>query len=152
MSFIEFEKSIRHKDWSMQDLHSHVHYEIYFLAKGSRSFFLSNALYQVQAPVLIIIPPHVMHKTEGDPIERYNVNVAPAYLDPFQKETLETKALHIIQLAPTQAKEFVTILDEAISLDNRKRHAEYIRKDLFSNVVLMLSKLDERSLPPRAAT
>ena len=89
MSFIEFEKSIRQNDWSMHDLHTHPHYEIYFLTKGSREFFLADALYKVTAPVLVVIPPYVMHKTEGGPFERYNVNVSADFLDPFQKETLD---------------------------------------------------------------
>ena len=76
MSFIEFEKSIRQNDWSMHDLHTHPHYEIYFLTKGSREFFLADALYKVTAPVLVVIPPYVMHKTKGGPFERYNVNVS----------------------------------------------------------------------------
>ena len=95
MPFIEIEKSVRENEWSMQELHSHSHYEIYFLSKGTRSFFLSNALYQVTAPVVMVIPPHVMHKTEGEAFERYNFNVDAAYLDPYQKEVLETQALRI---------------------------------------------------------
>ena len=51
----------------MSDLHSHNHYEIYFLVKGERSFFLSNKMYNLKGPVIIIIPPYVMHKTEGGP-------------------------------------------------------------------------------------
>jgi quercetin dioxygenase-like cupin family protein len=69
MSFIELEKSVRTEEWSMNDLHSHSHYEIYYLTKGSRTFFLSNSLYRLTAPILIIIPPHVMHKTEGGAFE-----------------------------------------------------------------------------------
>jgi len=47
MPFIEFEKSVKGKDWSMLDLHSHKHYEIYFLSKGSRSYFFENAFYKI---------------------------------------------------------------------------------------------------------
>jgi ribonuclease R len=46
-------------------------------------------LYKLNAPTLIVIPPRVVHKTEGGPFERHNVNVSPAYLDPFQKEVLD---------------------------------------------------------------
>ena len=57
MNFIEIEKSIRNENWSMNDLHSHSHYEIYYLYQGNRTFFLSNALYKLSAPVIVIIPP-----------------------------------------------------------------------------------------------
>ena len=65
MAYIEFEKSVRAAEWSMHRLHSHAHYEIYFLSQGSRSFYLANALLTLNAPAVLVIPPHVMHKTEG---------------------------------------------------------------------------------------
>ena len=97
MPFIEFEKSVRKNDWSMHDLHSHSHYEIFLLCEGQRSFFLSNRLYILNAPTLIVIPPNAMHKTEGGPFERYNVNVSSAYLDPFQKDVLNKKKVSKIK-------------------------------------------------------
>ena len=88
MSFIEFDKSVKTKSWSMYNLHSHPHYEIYFLLKGERSFFLSNSLYTLGEGTLVVIPPYVMHKTEGGPFERFNINVSTDYLDTFQKARL----------------------------------------------------------------
>ena len=85
MNFIEIEQSTKTEEWSMIDLHSHSHYEIYFLEKGNRTFFLSSELYRLSAPVLIIIPPHTLHKTEGSAFARYNINVSEDYLDDFQK-------------------------------------------------------------------
>ena len=95
MPFIEVELSKKTEEWSMHDLHSHSHYEIYLLSEGQRSFFLSNRLYILNAPTLIVIPPNAMHKTEGGPFERYNINVSAAYLDPFQKDVLNRKSLQI---------------------------------------------------------
>lgn len=69
MAFIETEKSVHTNAWSMQNLHSHPHYEIYFLKSGERSFFLSNALFKLNAPIILIIPPHALHKTEGGAFE-----------------------------------------------------------------------------------
>ena len=106
MPYIEVDKSVREADWSMHDFHSHTHYEIYFLSKGSRLFFLSNALYKLVAPTLVVIPPRVVHKTEGGSFERHNVNVSPAYLDPFQKETLDKKALQILLTATCHLTQF----------------------------------------------
>ena len=151
MSFIEIEKSVRENEWSMQELHSHAHYEIYFLSKGTRSFFLSNALYKVTAPIVIIIPPHVMHKTEGGAFERYNFNVDAAYLDPYQKEVLETQALRIIKPSPTQAEQLTALLDNAILATNRQKHAAHVTRALFSYCVYLLECLQD-TLMPSAAT
>ena len=50
MSFIEVERSVRPGSWTMQGLHAHPHYEIYYLYQGSRQLLLANALYHMEAP------------------------------------------------------------------------------------------------------
>lgn len=152
MPFIEFEKSVREQNWSMHDLHSHTHYEIYFLSKGERSFFLANALYKVSAPVLIVIPPHVMHKTEGAGFERYNVNVAPDYLDPYQMETLNARALQIVKPDPAQAAELTALFDNALQTNKTHKHAPYVSRALFSYAVYLLQNFDYGESPPTTAT
>ena len=52
MSFIEVERSVRPGSWTMQGLHAHPHYEIYYLYQGSRQLLLANALYHMEAPSL----------------------------------------------------------------------------------------------------
>lgn len=140
MPFIEVDKSVREEDWSMLEFHSHSHYEIYFLFKGNRSFFLSNAFYKLSAPVLVIIPPHAVHKTEGSSFERYNINVSPAYLDPFQKEVLEERALQILPLTMEESKTLSSLLNEAYALDRTKKHSDNILRSLFSYGIYLLSK------------
>ena len=86
MSFIEVERSVRPGSWTMQGLHAHPHYEIYYLYQGSRQLLLANALYHMEAPSLAVIPPGAPHKTEGGPFARFNINVSPDYANPFQRE------------------------------------------------------------------
>lgn len=150
MAFIEIEKSIRKQDWSMHDLHSHTHYELYFLTKGERIFFLSNALYKVAAPVLVIIPPHVMHKTEGAAFERYNVNISPDYLNPYQKDVLNTQALQIIRPTSMQAQELISIFEKAMIAKQSEKHAAHILHALFSYSIYLLQNMEKRILPPKA--
>jgi len=141
MSFIETEKSIKNEEWSMINLHSHSHYEIYFLKKGNRTFFLSNALYHLTAPVLIIIPPHVLHKTEGSAFERYNVNVSENYLDAFQKNVLNKKALSFIKLNNQQVDILDNLLNQMNEVDRQDKFYNYITKALFSYLILQINKL-----------
>lgn len=158
MNFIEVEKSVKNEEWSMIDLHSHSHYEIYLLQKGNRTFFLSNALYHLTAPVLIIIPPHVLHKTEGAAFERYNVNISESYLDDFQKHVFSEKALSFIKLTPEQNKQITDIFDQMNSVNKREKFSDDIIKTLFSYTTLLLNNLsaqtlsvsvsEEKSVPP----
>lgn len=141
MKFIEIEKSIKNDEWSMLDLHSHPHYEIYFLTKGSRTFFLSNALYKLNAPSLLIIPPHALHKTEGDGFERYNIYFTDKYLDDFQRYTLSKKSLGVINLNSEQFETLLDAFDKLLAVDKRKKHAEHIIKALFSYIIYLISEL-----------
>ena len=141
MSFIEVEKSIKNEEWSMIDLHSHSHYEIYFLQKGKRTFFLSNALYRLEAPVLIIIPPHVLHKTEGGAFSRFNVNVSDDYLDDFQKHVLQDKALTIFKLNDEKTCLFEDIFEQMNNLNKLEKFSSFILKTLFSYMVLQINEL-----------
>ncbi len=152
MAFIEIEKSVHKNDWSMQDLHSHPHYEIYFLREGSRSFFLSNALFNLQAPIIIIIPPHTLHKTEGGPFERYNVNVSPNYLDDFQKEVLKSKSLQAIKLNVAETEKFTELFEEMMANKKRQKFGENIVNTLFSYNIYAISKLNAAVGQPKTTT
>ena len=150
MSFIEIEKSVRTEEWSMNDLHSHSHYEIYYLTKGSRTFFLSNALYRLTAPILIVIPPHVMHKTEGGAFERFNVNADDGYLDEFQRQVFSERALKMIALTPEEHTTLLALFEKLRSIDRRQKFSEQILRSLFSYAVLCISELRQSTLPPQA--
>ena len=151
MPFLEVDKSTRGEDWSLHEFHSHPHYEIYFLSKGSRTFFLSNAMYTLTAPTLVVIPPRAIHKTEGGSFERYNINVSPSSLDAFQKEVLEEKALQIIPLAPEEEKAFYSLVTKAHAVNKDERHADLILQALFSYGIYLLSQAGTKRVLPKAA-
>lgn len=148
MAFIEIEKRNSEQEWGMHDLHSHPHYEFYCLTKGSRSFFFSNALYKLDAPAIIVIPPHVMHKTEGGAFERYNVNVSSEYLGEFEKEVLEKRSLCILKPNTAETTELLHLLQQLNSLDRRQKHGETILRVLFSYFVLSVGKITSKNQTP----
>ena len=152
MAYIEFEKSVREKEWSMHKLHSHAHYEIYFLSKGSRTFYLANALLTLRAPAVMVIPPNVMHKTEGGGFERYNINVSLSYLDEFQKESLNKLSLHILKPTDDEAKMLLKLVDDAMSMDRRKKYADSILHSLLTHAVFMFSKFSVLANKPTKLT
>ena len=142
MRFIEIERSVQKNNWNMKDLHSHSHYEIYYLYKGSRTFLLSNALYLLEAPVLVIIPPYTMHKTEGGPFERYNIDVSPEYLNEFQREVLDEKALQRILPNTEHGQKLLELLSDLSAIDKRQKRGEHEINALFSYFVYLLSKMN----------
>ena len=152
MAFIEIEKLARQDEWAMHDLHSHPHFELYFLSKGSRSFFLSNALYKLQAPAIVVIPPHVMHKTEGGAFERYNVNVSVNHLNEFERETLEKKSLSIMKPKPDEEAELLHILNLLNDVDRRQKHGEHVFNTLFSYFILTINRLAGSRQTPHTET
>lgn len=143
MPFININKSVRHVEWSMNDLHSHSHYEIYYLYKGKRTFILSDALYRVEAPVIIVIPPYVMHKTEGGPFERYNIDVSPDYLDQFQQGVLSEKELKIFIPTAEQNITLRSLFRDSETVSQSQKDSEYRTKTLFSYFILLLEKINE---------
>ncbi len=151
MPFLEVDKSTRVEDWSLHEFHSHPHYEIYFLSKGSRTFFLSNAMYTLTAPTLVVIPPRTVHKTEGGSFERYNINVSPGFLDPFQKEVLEEKSLQIISLSAEEEQAFYSLVVKAHAVNKNERHQELILKALVSYGIYLLSTAGTQRILPKAA-
>lgn len=147
MQFIEVEKSVREYAWALQNLHSHPHYELYYLSKGSRTFLLPNALYHLTAPFFIIIPPHVMHKTEGGAFERYNINVETNYLNDYQKEIFQGSSLKIFKPSEKQNEEFIKLFDTLIQTDRHKKHGEHIFQTVFSYCTYLLSQLQQTTPP-----
>ena len=139
MAFIEVEKHVENEEWSMHNFHSHPHYEIYYLSKGSRSFFLSNSLKIISAPNIVVIPPHVMHKTEGGAFERVNINVAPEYLEDFEKEILEKVSLTHLKPDQQQNDDVSRIMDGLFKTDRKSKNGEKIFHSIFSCFLLSLS-------------
>jgi AraC-like DNA-binding protein len=143
MAFIETEKVVRDFEWSMNELHSHRNYELYYLSSGQRRFFLTNDLISIQAPCFIVIPPEVLHKTDGGRYERYNVNVDEKYLTPFQSEVLKELSLKMIIPDENANKAFVELLEKLSSVSKNDKHYESKMNALFSYFILELSELKE---------
>lgn len=142
MAFIEIEKVIRDFEWSMNELHSHHNYELYYLSKGERRFFLTNDLISISAPCFIVIPPEVLHKTDGGNYERYNINVNEKYLSNFQSETLQELALKIIVPNDEANVRFLDILEKMTVVEKKDRYFDSKMNALFSYFIFSLTELN----------
>lgn len=151
MSFIQAEKLVMKEKWSMLDLHSHPHYEVFFLAKGNRTYFISNSLYKLTAPAIVFIPPHVMHKSEGDPFERYVLSVSDSYLDKFQRHVLKRKALSVVHLTEKEKDILVALFEELCSVNKLNKFSDEKIKALTGYLLLQINQMDNQTSIPSAS-
>lgn len=79
--FFCVEERTKESDFSMAIPHSHEHYELYFLLEGKRDFFIEDRMFVIEKDTLVVVPPFKMHKTEGGPYKRLNINLSEDILN-----------------------------------------------------------------------
>ena len=75
--------------YNMDSFHMHKMYEIYYLMEGSRKYFIDDAIYPVNAGILVLIDANSVHKTSsmGDiPHTRIVLNFSADFLEHFSDE------------------------------------------------------------------
>ncbi|MBO4472929.1 MAG: helix-turn-helix domain-containing protein [Clostridia bacterium] len=132
---------------TMRKLHSHPHYEVYFLYEGKRSFFIENALYSIEAPAVLVVPPFAMHKTEGGAFKRINIYVSENLLDDFAQEVLTSLSLTFVPLAAAQSDHLREILDLSLDHPLTEEHKRSADKAKFDYFLLTLYHYAEHRLP-----
>lgn len=150
MSYLEIDTSQSDVKWNMTFLHSHAYYEIYFLVSGSRQIFLKDKIYNLTAPGIIIIPPYVMHKTEGEAFERINLCVSPDYLSDYGKETLDRLGCKMIGTSKEDFLEIKKLLDLALEIkDEPHPYADERFRSTVSFIILSLDRLPPEKVDER---
>ncbi|MBQ8658726.1 MAG: helix-turn-helix domain-containing protein [Clostridia bacterium] len=86
MDFLEIENRKMKTDFDMSEPHSHDYYELYFLLEGSRAIFLQDKMFVLPPNTFCVIPPFCLHKTEGGPYKRININISS---DLLKKEEIK---------------------------------------------------------------
>ena len=147
MKFIEIEKSVKQNEWSMTDLHSHEHYELYFLFSGARNFFLKDKMYKIEAPCYIVIPPYTMHKTEGSGFMRINVNVMPDALSDYEISALNRLSANenIAALPQYTSAKIYELLTEGLTVFNvESEQANEVLKATVTLIIYYLTKAENQ--------
>lgn len=84
--------SIRTDTFNMKQNHSHDSYEIYYMRAGERFYFIKDRSYHVKKGDLVLIQPHVLHKTteaHSPYHERILINFKEPFMEPIQHTILE---------------------------------------------------------------
>ncbi|MFC0215546.1 AraC family transcriptional regulator [Paenibacillus chartarius] len=96
----------RREPYSMEAAHFHPFYEIYYLLRGERIYFINDKVYSVSKGDLIILNPYDMHRTDGpngdsQGFERILVNFTHEFMQPVAEGKLRllpfTQDAHLIR-------------------------------------------------------
>lgn len=149
MEFIEIEEVALKEDYAMSSPHSHDHYELYFLFEGQRNFFIDNKMFIVSKDTLVIIPPFCMHKTEGGPYKRINVNVSPSLLTSTQNEFLiKTSKKTAFKLSNKYLKLIKALLTEGVNYPVNIKNKNEALLSIIQTIISFLSLQEHSSLTP----
>ncbi len=68
---------------SMLEMHDHTYYEIFFLEKGEREYFVGDRFYKIKGSQIVLIPPCVLHRTVGGLAHRTLLHIDEGYLSRY---------------------------------------------------------------------
>ncbi len=123
----DFEIDIRdrNKKYYLGNAHSHGHYEFYYLLRGEINYFIDDKIYPVKKGDVILIPPHVIHKTV--PCENYKhsrilLNIKPEFLKEFlvyEPDLFDFFKVNLIPATYSFSTRIETILQTLLSEYNK---------------------------------
>ncbi|MDO5425284.1 MAG: AraC family transcriptional regulator [Eubacteriales bacterium] len=121
MSGITISRIIRNYEFNMPSKHTHDEYEIYYLIRGERSYFIENRIYHVKAGDLVFINRGTIHMTSqyGD---TYHERIVVEFRDDPLASVLActgemvlsdffAKNQGVIALSPENQKYILALLD-----------------------------------------
>ncbi|MBO5867933.1 MAG: helix-turn-helix transcriptional regulator [Oscillospiraceae bacterium] len=144
-------------------MHSHSSYELYYMVKGEREYFIGDRFFKITAGDLVLIPGKILHRTAGEGGLRYLVHFSRGFvekfftaaaLEPLLKDQAivfrgEAREVNQIQaILNLMLSEFVQAERERIP-QNEALHAGYLYQLLFlvaysNNIYVPYDYADER--------
>ena len=132
----------------MLNYHSHSHYEIFVLTKGSRTVFLENNAYNLAEDSILLIPPSISHKMYGESYSRYTVDFTDNYLDDFQRSVINQCARQVIHIEEYEKKEIYDLLKRMYNIrigcfppPNFEFDKDYLIHTCFSFLIFLIANL-----------
>ena len=150
MHFIEIDCKERECEWSMSALQSHNYYELYFLMRGTRRFFLNDKIYHITAPTVCIIPSFCMHKTAGGAYRRININVAEGALDSAERAYLDELGKSVVYSLDEQGSDLLLKLLESAVGVSRDQAREQLTVSFLHVLLHLLRESGISALEPSA--
>lgn len=124
----------------MKYVHSHPHYEIYYLTKGDRQYFIEDNVYRVVSGDFALISPGKLHKTSGPRTE---------YVHIFFQEDAVTESIRpivekcfsapVISIPPANRDKIEQLLfDMCSEMSNPDKTSEKMLSLLFETLMIYL--------------
>lgn len=140
--FIDCERVTHQNDYSMSKLHSHPYFELYFLEDGTRQIIFPDRLFEIRKNQLAVIPPSVMHKTEGGPYTRSVITIPPKCLSAMEQDVLmkcaEKGVLTFPQKELINVKKTLDYLFDYFAMDLKQQDAAFIQQSLIDYFIFLL--------------
>lgn len=89
---VDHEVSRSEGNITMADMHVHNYYELYYLAAGSREYFVEDTIFSVQAGDFVLIAPGKLHRTGGE----YGMRILVCFTEEFLLRTFTKKGMQSI--------------------------------------------------------
>ena len=112
---------------TMPCMHDHHAFELYYLCRGEREYFIGDSFYKIGEGNLVLIPPHLLHRTAGKGATRFLLYFSEDFLRRFLTDVF-------LSALP---------LDKPLLF----RAEGSLRSELESELSAMLSEYERRSLP-----
>lgn len=119
---------------SMPHVHYHDLHELYYMARGSTTYYIGNKIYHIQRGNFVFIPKGILHKTAYETqssIERLLINFSDAiFTNELQEIKQELYSSRVINIPEEKIPFFEALLKQIESEDRQK--------DAYSPIVLRL--------------
>lgn len=73
---------------TMPHMHDHHAFELYYLCRGEREYFIGDQFYKIGEGDLVLIPPDLLHRTAGKGATRFLLYFSEAFLHRFFTEEM----------------------------------------------------------------
>lgn len=140
----KIEKASTTNYYNMPNFHSHNEYEIYIQLSGIRTIITDNKLYELKKNEIIILPPSLFHKMEGNQYEKYSVNISYSLLEPEQVLLFNSIVEQVIIIPNDKVPFFVYLVDSLHDAFCVENSYSYKSKCIFSYLILFISEIAKK--------
>lgn len=148
--FFCVEERKKNTPFSMAMPHSHEHWELYFLLEGKRRVFIENRMFVIEKGAFAVLPPFKMHKTEGGPYHRVNINISDDLLSPDERQFLsECGESGVISIEDRHKSTINALLTELVDIQNHNLRLRTENElNLTRSLIYFLSRQHSSPLSP----
>lgn len=146
---------VQKSTYNMSRRHIHMEYELYYLTKGERYYFIDSKTYLITPGSLVLVPAGTLHRTsstafEGDH-ERILLILNEEWINPFLRKTgmppLSTYFTQpVLQLEPFKQKYILRLFDDIYEeLATKQANYEVAIKMKLTELLILISRCNTAS-------